>query len=343
MKTDTPKPPAGTSVPRSGEAPHGCTAAGAPASELWTPADEREIARSFAATGAPFASDAAAALGRSITAWRTRWQRTAVESCEATRVQGVQSAATLDLRTACLLRARDQLRITLAALGHTDRPGVEAAANLALPDLDACNDVAALAGATPPPRDPSQQLTLAHALGDKHPGVAQLQYNLGVVAHRQGHYAEALERYRAALAGREAAYGRDSVDYAMTILAIGNAELMEDRVADARAHLEQAIHLLEARLGPEHPDAATAYNDLGATLHRAGLYQLALANTQHVLALREKALGPEHPDVAQSLVNLAIDAKNLAQWDVVDPSYRTAGPGYAKRLAAIETWLASHR
>src|SRR5580765_4465457 len=99
---------------------------------------------------------------------------------------------------------------------------------------------------------------------------------------------------------------------------------MEDRVADARAHFEQAIHLLEARLGPEHPDVAAAYNDLRGTLHRAGLYELALANTRHLLELREKALGPDHPDVAQSLVNLAIDAKNLAQWDVVDPSYRRA-------------------
>jgi len=510
---------------KTGEARTGCSAAGAAAGELWTPAIAGEIARGFAATGAPFAGDAAGALGRSITAWRTRWQRIAVESCEATRVQGVQTAATLDLRTACLMRARDQLRITIAALGHVERSGVEAVERLALPDLDACNDVASLAGAPPPPRDPTarlaieaqldaleatikgsfpiargaelrsqvegqiaaavalgwlplvararrdlaelefhlgngkaarstllaaaadaaaagdpdalfeayialvevearltsdfelgegwtklaggtlarlgprptKQLTLAHArgliaqhaghakaartaytaalvvaqalgpgdelralidvgvseidlddleaarghfdralvlarevLGDKHPRVAQVQYNLGVVAHRQGHYAEALERYRAALAGREAAYGPDSVDYAMTIQAIGNAELMEDRVADARAHLEQAIHLLEARLGPEHPDVAAAYNDLGGTLHRAGLYELALANTRHVLALREKALGPDHPDVAQSLVNLAIDAKNLAQWDVVDPSYRRALAIYRK-------------
>jgi tetratricopeptide (TPR) repeat protein len=53
-----------------------------------------------------------------------------------------------------------------------------------------------------------------------------------------------------------------------------------------------------------------------------------------VLALREKALGPDHPDVAQSLVNLAIEAKNLGQWDAIDPSYRRALAIFAKAYGA---------
>jgi len=138
----------------SGEAALTCSAAGAPVGELWTPAVERELGRAFMATGAPFASDALAALGRAATAWRARWQRIATESCEATRIQGIQTPATLDLRTACLLRARDRLGGVLAGLARPERKTVEAAASLALPDLDACSDVAALAGALPPPRDP---------------------------------------------------------------------------------------------------------------------------------------------------------------------------------------------
>jgi eukaryotic-like serine/threonine-protein kinase len=512
---------------RSGEVQRGCAAAGAPAGELWSAAVEHDLARGFAATGAPFAADAVVALGRTIAGWQDRWQRAAVESCEATRVHGTQSAATLDLRTACLMRTRDQLRTTIAALGHTDRKGVESTASLALPDLDACNDVAALAGAAPPPRDPrlrlvieaelsalervmkgsvaidraqamipaverqiaaairlgwlplvararrdletlqfqlgkgkparqtllaaaadasaagdadalveiylalvevearltsefelgdgfaqlaggtlarlgprpAKQAAVAHArglvaqragrakdardaytaelalavalgphdelralidlgladsdlgelaaaqrelgraftlaraeLGAQHPRVAQIQHNLGVVAFRQGRYADADQLFRDALAVRAAAYGVDSVDYAMTMQALGNVEITEDRVDDARAHFAQAIRILEARLGPDHPDVANAYNDIGGTYHRAGLYALALANARRVLALREKALGPDHPDVAESLVNLAIEAKNLEQWDAIDPSYRRALAIYAKAL-----------
>jgi hypothetical protein len=75
---------------RAGEAEHGCALAGQPAAALWTPALARELARGFAATGAPYAGDAAVSLGRSITSWRARWQRIAVESCAATRVHASQ-------------------------------------------------------------------------------------------------------------------------------------------------------------------------------------------------------------------------------------------------------------
>ncbi|HSS01971.1 MAG TPA: serine/threonine-protein kinase [Kofleriaceae bacterium] len=415
---------------RSSAAP-ACGGAGAPVDALWAPAVERDIARVFAASGAPFAGDAVAALGRSVAGWRGRWQRIAVESCEATRV-GTQSAVALDLRTACLMRARDQVRTALAAIAGAERPErklVETAATRALPDLDACSDVAALAGAAAPPRDPVARLaieaqldalervakgsvSIEHArrlipeaerqisaavalawapltararrrleelqfqlgdgktaratllaaaadasaagdldqlveiylelvevearltsefalgegwsklaggtlarlgprpqkqlavtrsrgliaqragraseardaytaglalakaigpvdelrlridlgltesdlgeltsardhldralelarreLGDKHPRVAQIQHNLGTVVYRQGRYAESERMFRTALEGRAAAYGTDSVDYALTLDAIGNAELMQDRVPEAR-------------------------------------------------------------------------------------------------------------
>jgi tetratricopeptide (TPR) repeat protein len=497
-----------------------CSRAGSPADELWRAGDERALAARFAATGAPFAQAAAAELGRAVAGWQARWRRQAVASCEATRVQGSQSEATLDLRTACLMRAHDALRTQLAGLAAgTDRKRVEEAAQLALPDLDACSDVAALAGVTAPPRDPvarralearldalerviqsrlaieptarlipeleaqikaaqalgwlplvvrarrdlaelqvqlgkgkaaratliaaaadaiaaaepdaaieiyvdlaevearltsefalgdgwaqlaagtlarlgprpAKQLAVARAhglvaqragraddaraaygralaiaqtlgpaaelrelndlglaesdlgdlaaaqthldrartlarqeLGADHPRVAQIEHNLAVVAFRQGRYAESVQLLRGALAIREAAYGADSVDYAQTVEALGNAEIMLDQVAAARGHFEEAIRILEARLGPTHPDVANAYNDVGGTYHRAGMYELALANQQRVLALREQALGPDHPDVAQSLVNLAIEAKNLKRWELIDPSYQRA-------------------
>ena len=522
---------------RAGAAHNSCALAGQTIDAPWSPAVEREVARRFAATGAPFADDAALALGRSISGWRTRWQRLAVESCEATRVHASQTEATLDLRTACLMRTHDQLRTAIAALraARVDRKAVEAAAALALPDLDACNDVAALAGEAPPPRDPRARLALetrldaleriilaqargegglaieparrllaeaegqvaaartlgwmplvarahrdvaalhgqlgkgkaarqeliaaaasasaagdgdalveiylaiaevearltselalgegwnqlaagtlarlgprpgkqlavarsrgllaqragrpgdaraaytealaiartrsvgdelavlidlglsendlgeldaanAHLeralalarteLGERHPRIAQVQHNLGVVAYRQGHYAAAERLFHTALAVRAAAYGEDSIEYAQTIEAIGNTEIMADRVAEARAHFEQAIRIFEARLGPDHPDVANAYNDVGSTYHRAGLYALALANQQHVLALREAALGPDHPDVAQSLVNLAIEAKNLGHWALIDPSYHRALALFTKAYGA---------
>jgi tetratricopeptide (TPR) repeat protein len=129
-----------------------CDGAAAPIGDAWPAAT---VKAAFAATGAPFAQASFAAVDRSVEAWRARWRDTAVESCRATRDHGTQSEAMLDLRTACLARARDRLRTFGEALAKADTKLVEQAPSLAtqLPELGAC-DAAALAGETPAPATP---------------------------------------------------------------------------------------------------------------------------------------------------------------------------------------------
>lgn len=75
--------------------------------------------------------------------------------------------------------------------------------------------------------------------------------------------------------------------------------------AQARALDERALAILEARLGPEHPDVAAVVLSL-ASIHQAvGEFPEAKALYQRALELRERALGPDHPDVGQSLLGLA--------------------------------------
>ncbi|MGN6104343.1 MAG: tetratricopeptide repeat protein [Kofleriaceae bacterium] len=130
--------------------------AASPIDAVWPAEARRAISASFTATGAPFAADALGSLERALGSWRVRWRTSAIESCRATRVTGTQSEAVLDLRTACLGRRRDELASLLAALTRADRKLVEHARTLELPDLDACNDPAGLAGTTPPPQDPDR-------------------------------------------------------------------------------------------------------------------------------------------------------------------------------------------
>ena len=503
----------------SGEHRAGNACAQAALGDAWTPGAKAELEHAFLATGAVFAHDAANAASRALDGWSERWRRTSVDSCMATHVQRTQSERTLDLRTACLDRKRDELATTLAALDHADRGLVERAAALPLPDLDACNDPAALAGGIAPARDakertrieaqlapieqgiaggasldrakellaatdaplaaaqklgwaplvsrvrrdvaelqvqlghgkeargallaaaaessaagdsdalvvlyteladlearltsefalgtswvelargtlshlgarPQKQVAiaretgyvaeragkwkkareayaqelaqatplgqdlelralvdvgraeaslnllpdarthleraqqLAHTeLGDKHPLLGRVDHDLATVVYREGKYADSLPLFETALAIRTAAYGPDSVEAANTIEAIGNVEIMLDRSADAQRHFDQAIQIFTARLGPEAPEVADAYNDIGGTYHRAGDYQKALDNGLHVLAIREKVLGPDHADVGESLVNTAIEAKNLEKWNIVDGHYPRA-------------------
>ncbi len=176
---------AGASTDPPGVARPDCTTAGAPVRAVWTPAAYADVARAFAATSAPFAADAVVTVDRSIATWRTRWETVAIESCEATRIHGTQTTQMLDLRTACLTRKRDELATTVAVFAHADQKLVEAAPTLALPDLDACSDVAVLAGAVPPPRDAATRAAATAIEAQLEPIEAQVEAGTSIERGKQ--------------------------------------------------------------------------------------------------------------------------------------------------------------
>ena len=62
---------------------------------------------------------------------------------------------------------------------------------------------------------------------------------------------------------------------------------------------------LAENLGPDHPDVATALNNLGALYRAQRRYGEAEPLYLRALVIWKKALGPDHPDVATGLNNLA--------------------------------------
>ena len=64
------------------------------------------------------------------------------------------------------------------------------------------------------------------------------------------------------------------------------------------------------KLGPEHVDVATSYNNLALIYHDPGDLEQAKKYQQRSLAIRLDELGPEHVDVATSYNNLASIYKN---------------------------------
>jgi len=97
---------------------------------------------------------------------------------------------------------------------------------------------------------------------------------------------------------------------------------------------ERALELREKVLGPEHPDVATALDELGQILHRKGEYARAEPPYQRALAIREKALGLEHPDVAESLNNLAFLYYERGDYGKAEPLYQRALAILEKTLGA---------
>lgn len=77
------------------------------------------------------------------------------------------------------------------------------------------------------------------------------------------------------------------------------------RYQDAIVPAQRVLAIREKVLGPEHPNIATALNNLALLYKATGAYAKAEPLYQRALAIREKALGPEHPSTAHSLKNLA--------------------------------------
>jgi tetratricopeptide (TPR) repeat protein len=82
---------------------------------------------------------------------------------------------------------------------------------------------------------------------------------------------------------------------------------LDDRGQYAPAlELEQkSLALLREILGEDHPDTATSYNNLAATLFAQGKHVEAEAMLRRALAIELKALGEDHPDTGISYNNLA--------------------------------------
>jgi tetratricopeptide (TPR) repeat protein len=87
---------------------------------------------------------------------------------------------------------------------------------------------------------------------------------------------------------------------------------------------KQCVSLLETRLGEEHPDVATSYNNLAGLYYFQGRYSEAEPLYQKALALWQKLLGEEHPHVATSYNNLAALYDSQGRYSEAELLYQKA-------------------
>jgi tetratricopeptide (TPR) repeat protein/predicted Ser/Thr protein kinase len=130
-----------------------CSGALAELAGVWD--DERRAAVDTAvlATELPYAEQARAKISAELDDYATRWAAMHTESCLATNVRAEQSAAAMDLRMACLRRAKLGLAATTDVLATAEVSAVEHADELLreLVPLERCADVAALQAEVEPP------------------------------------------------------------------------------------------------------------------------------------------------------------------------------------------------
>jgi tetratricopeptide (TPR) repeat protein len=153
----------------------------------------------------------------------------------------------------------------------------------------------------------------------------------GAAALRRGDYRSAAARFEAARKEAEP-YGASDKRLLVTLFILAHSYSALGRHAEADRLYRQVILSFEKTLGPDHPEVASALNDLAELYRTQGRYAEAEPLYQRSLGIREKTLGPGHPDVAATLNGLALlyQAQGL---------YAKAEPLYRRALAILEKTL----
>ncbi|MCE9578842.1 MAG: serine/threonine protein kinase, partial [Deltaproteobacteria bacterium] len=124
----------------------------------WDAPRQAEVQTAFTATALPYASATWDRVDHALGRYAGEWLAMRREACRATRVDGRQSDTLMDLRMACLDRARDRLAaVTTRWAGGVDATALEKATHAIddLAPLSACADATALGARAPLPNDPA--------------------------------------------------------------------------------------------------------------------------------------------------------------------------------------------
>ncbi|MCA9710319.1 MAG: serine/threonine protein kinase, partial [Myxococcales bacterium] len=261
------------------------------------------------------------------------WARTYTEVCAATTIRGEQSTAVMDLRMACLHRAREELEAAVDVLAHADAE-VAGHADVLVDSLalrDRCSDVEALqAEVAPPPPEEAKAVQalrrrLAEAKAQREAGryapalvtvglaeqaLAALRYEpvAAEVALERGRVLHLLARFDEAERALRQALESASRWRRLDLMQESAAELMVV-VGAEQWHPAEGLQLRELAVGLAAGDPraeAEARRDLAAVLGARGDYAQAEAEYRRALELYAQALGPEHADLAATRSGLAV-------------------------------------
>jgi len=115
------------------------------------------------------------------------------------------------------------------------------------------------------------------------------------------------------------------------------------KFAEAELLYRRAPAIDERSYGPDHPNVATALNNLAALLDATNRLAEAEPLLRRALAIDEHSYGPDHPEVARDLNNLAVLLRDTDRPAEAEPLYRRAvaidehsyGPDHPRVAAAL--------
>jgi tetratricopeptide (TPR) repeat protein len=296
-----------------------------------------------------------------------------VSSCADTHERGIQSAATLDLRTACLRKRRQALKALTHRLVEADAAAVPRAVQAAidLPPIADCADVDALRAASPPRHEDARTEALRgeladaralHKLGRYREARDLAEKTMGEVAARgdlpflaEALFDTALFEEGAGSAPTSELFLRQAAEVAaraheplVHARAVGRmvwiVGVIQGRFADAVAVIPYARQAL-ALAGDDTRARGELLSNIGGLRSRMGDYAEARADLEEAVRI-DLELNPDGADAARALGNLGVLA--LRQSDpetargylqrVLEMQQRVLGPAHpdlARTLANL--------
>ncbi len=112
-------------------------------------------------------------------------------------------------------------------------------------------------------------------------------------------------------------------------------------------HLERALELRQAHLGPDHPDTCASMHSLAGAYQFVDRQREAIALLERRLEIGKARLGPDHPETLAFMASLANAYRHAGRWDVsvalwekvLDKRRTRCGPTHPATLDAM-FWLA---
>jgi tetratricopeptide (TPR) repeat protein len=156
--------------------------------------------------------------------------------------------------------------------------------------------------------------------GDDHPATAVIHTNIGLMNAQDGEVAEGRKHFGAALAIFERV--PEHRTYPSCLSGLGSLESDAGNYELARTYHERSMAVLLERVGPDHPDVARNYHNLGIIALVTDHPDHALELYSRSLAIEEKSLGKDHPRYGLTLAlageahrRLGRAARSLADQD----------------------------
>ena len=337
---------------------------------VWDPNRRAEVQASLGAVPAPFAEAVRERSVEALDEYAAQWVQMHQEACEATSVRGEQSQATLDLRMACLRRARDGLGAAVDVLADADVEVAEHSHAMLqqLHPLQRCADVDALREdvAPPLPREVST-VAAARAIVEEADALAYAgRYTASRAKVDEARYLAAGVEYAPVHCEIDIAEGRalarigdyDGAEQALR-RAFERATAHRDRrnlrrsasqlvyvIGSLQRRPDDALRYLELgeELAAGDPEASIVFDGRRAALaHNDGRYPEAEKLFRRAIAAKTEQRGAQHLSVAQSRRSLAVTLIEMGRYDDAEQHSRAAITAFEQQLGPQHPLVADAR